>query len=183
MGSKDEQEDQDEAVFCRALCQGTWSGALTGALGGAAIMADGQTQPGTSVASAVGDTVAVSLFFGAIGFAVGALLGFTCALMPACAFAIGPGFFRRHERLALLCPAAVGLAMQILVLRWDTLDGAFAAYAIFSMPAAIGTVLAMAATPYVLTGRGFRLRLPRLGGLARGCRGRARCRIGWISPE
>ncbi|MBR7836567.1 hypothetical protein KDL01_25030 [Actinospica durhamensis] len=182
MTSKEDEDDGD-AVFCRALCQGTWSGALTGALGSAVILANAQTQPGTPVVSAVGGTVAATLVFGAIGYVVGALLGFTCALIPACVLALAAGFFRRHERLALLGPAVAGLALQILVLRWDTEDTAFEMYAIFSMPAAIGTVLAMAATPYALTGRGFRLRLPRIAGLPRGCRGRACCRIWRISPE
>ncbi len=151
-------DEQDRAAVCgRGLWQGTMIGALIAVPFEAALMVSTQWHTAGLDPGVVFDVVLAALLYAPVGAFFGAFAGFGCALIPSIAVAAAPGYFRRRPGIAVLGLAAIGLAVQVAVFAVGDADHAYLGFALFGIPWEVGIALAMAVTPYVLTGRGFRI--------------------------
>lgn len=160
-----------EEVFWRGLRQGTGIGALMGAVAGAAIPCAGCVESGEAWYAVAGWSVLAIALLAVPGMIVGSMVGFVCALVPALVLAVARDYFRLHRLAAVTCTLSVGFVL-LLCLGSDRpisfVD--YLEFAIVGVPLILGLALAAGCTPYVLTGKGFRVgprrayrRLRRLG--------------------
>ena len=154
---RDDVPDSEGVILGRALYQGLVIGALMGGLTAMAVTLafEADPDPGTPWFQPVLGCLTVSPLFGAIGSWIGAIVGAFFALVPAAALALGRRYFHRHIRAAAACAGSVGLVAALGSGYLACTGVEF--FAIATVPAVLGVVLAAACARYVVTGRGFRI--------------------------